>query len=63
MVLNIQDAGSDGLTPSRGAPCQYLIEVESMREAEMSPTARALWRRVAVEYTMEEADHLPEYGT
>jgi len=41
--------GSDGFTPSRGAPCQYFWRVDSMKEAEMNPTACGWLRRVAVD--------------
>jgi hypothetical protein len=41
--------GERGHTPSRGAPCQYLVGRGPTREAEMCPTARERSRRVAVE--------------
>ena len=40
--------GSDGFTPSRGAPCQYFWRVDSMKETEMNPTAYAWLRGVTV---------------
>ena len=42
--------GSDGFTPSRGAPRQYSWCVEPMEEAEMNLTTYKQSRCVAVEW-------------
>jgi hypothetical protein len=46
---NPKKKGSDGFTPSRGAPRQYSWCVKPMEEAEMNPSACEQLRRVAME--------------
>jgi hypothetical protein len=48
--------GERGHTPSRGAPCQYLVGRGPTREAEKCPTAHERSRRVAVERIEAEAN-------
>ena len=47
--------GSNGFTPSRGAPCQYFWRVDSMKEAEMNPTAYEQLRGVVMKWLKQYA--------